>query len=296
MDKQKDAVMPFTIAGSQVDTFHSQTNGDYQIMIYQPNQTTPKGGWPVIYLLDGKSFFSSAVAITQNQSCPKCLLQEGIIVAIDYPQTSRRELDYLPKPDEFVPEVLPNGKMNIPAQYGGADAFLAFIRDELKPNIEQRFTVNKDKQTLFGHSYGGLFALHTLFSAPEMFNNYIIVSPSIWFSDRYILKESQQFIDNKAGLSHLTQPIHLIMSVGGLEQSLKGHEVFTSEQEKAQRLQHFQNRRVIDNARDLVTSLQQAELPNFFSQFTIYEGQIHQTTPLIALQDGLQIIFKKRLN
>ena len=39
---------------------------------------------------------------------------------------------------------------------------------------------------LVGHSYGGLFGAWNLISAPGLFQRYIIVSPSLWYADRWI--------------------------------------------------------------------------------------------------------------
>src|SRR3546814_19712655 len=70
-----------------------------------------------------------------------------------------------------------------PPPSGGADDFLAFIEHELKPLIAQRYPVDARRQILFGHSYGGLFTLYTLFtkqigraSCRERVRKYVLIS------------------------------------------------------------------------------------------------------------------------
>ena len=64
---------------------------------------------------------------------------------------------------------------------GGGAAFEAFILDELKPLIESRYPVDRDRSVLIGHSLGGLFATTVLANHPEAFGGYLILSPSLQF-------------------------------------------------------------------------------------------------------------------
>jgi predicted alpha/beta superfamily hydrolase len=67
---------------------------------------------------------------------------------------------------------------------GGNDAFLSFIIDELKPAIAKATQVDPGRQALFGHSLGGLFVLHALFSRSDAFDTFIAGSPSIWWGKK----------------------------------------------------------------------------------------------------------------
>ncbi|WP_392553196.1 alpha/beta hydrolase-fold protein [Orbus wheelerorum] len=265
---------------STVEIYHSNHLGDYKITIYKPAQKMPVNGWPIIYLLDGDSVFTQAVSTVKRQT------HQAIIVSIDYPTKSRRELDYLPNPPELTLEVLSNGKINMPQAYGGADNFLAFVQNELKPDLAQRFHINHNKQMVFGHSLGGIWVLHTLFTKPTAFNYYLASSPSIWFSGRYILQEAELFI-NKSQQDALTNPIGLSISVGEFEQSLTGKESFSSDHERQLRLQHLKNRRMVDNTKDLEMLLSKADIEKLNLNFQIYPKQTHQTVANEVLNDSI---------
>ena len=76
----------------------------------------------------------------------------------------------------------------------GADAFLQLIETRIKPAIAAKLAVDPQRQTLWGHSYGGLFVLHTLFTHPTAFQRYIAVEPSLWWGNGMILQEAQQMM------------------------------------------------------------------------------------------------------
>jgi len=51
--------------------------------------------------------------------------------------------------------------------------------------------IDLQRQTLWGHSYGGLAVLHALFTRPGAFSDYAAASPSLWWHDGVIVGEAQ---------------------------------------------------------------------------------------------------------
>lgn len=277
------------VPNTRTEIFHSTANGDYKVTIYTPNKPIPKGGWPIIYLLDGDSYFLTASDIIKSQACERCILQEGIIVAIDYLNQTRRDFDFLPKPDHFVFETLPNNQINLSGKYGGADAFYDFLTKELKPEMEKRYKINLKQQAIFGHSYGGLFNLYIFLTKPVIFNTYVVSSPSMWFSDGYMFKVlSKYLLDNQPPLIN---PVNLLISVGGSEQSLLPFNRKLPKEKQNLLLKHRQNRKMVDNSKHLFDQLKQAKIHNLNLSYKVYPQQSHKTAAIIALQDGIQINF-----
>jgi predicted alpha/beta superfamily hydrolase len=49
------------------------------------------------------------------------------------------------------------------------------------------------RQSLFGHSFGGLFALWLMFTRPDAFANWIVASPAITWEDSFLLDYLDRF-------------------------------------------------------------------------------------------------------
>ncbi|MNW48805.1 Ferri-bacillibactin esterase BesA [compost metagenome] len=191
----------------------------YQIMISKPASPPPPAGYPVIYVLDANSVFGTMVEAVRLQSRrPDTTgVVPAIIVGIGYetrePFSPHRYYDFTPMATAEYHKK-PDGTP-IPEQ-GGAAAFLQFIEEDLKPEIEQEFAIDTGKQAIFGHSLGGLFALYVLFNRPESFQCYIAGSPSIHWNWKYLEEAEEQFLTeleqkNKQGT------VKILFGVGELE-------------------------------------------------------------------------------
>ena len=173
------------------------TKHDYLIQISVPTGEAPSEGFPVLYVLDGNATLDSATNIAKSigSAANRLGLSPVAIVAIGYPKQStfdveKRALDYTPKASaEFQKQAK--------YSYGGADQFIQFIEKELKPAIQTKIKVNPQQQSLFGHSFGGLFVLHTFMTHPETFQRYIAASPSLWFDNYALLNRQADWLNNK---------------------------------------------------------------------------------------------------
>lgn len=194
-------------------------NLDYEIFIAKPLDEPAKDGYGVIYVLDGNGLYETAAEITRLLTRKPKGYQPAIVVGIGYPggeafDTLRRTYDLTMSAELANLPQRPNGEPW--PEFGGADELLAFFENELMPAIAQRFVINKQKQALFGHSFGGLFVLHALFTQSALFSHYIASSASIWWNDYALLSEYEKFkADLKSNaLSHLPKTL---MIVGGDE-------------------------------------------------------------------------------
>lgn len=217
-------------------------NREYRILVSTPHTEPPASGYPVIYLLDANSVFGTMVeAVRVQASRPeKSGVVQAVIVGIGYesdaPFPPNRHYDFtLPVPAEELPARPDGGTW---PEQGGAEAFLQFIEEELKPDIERDFKIDRCKQTIFGHSLGGLFVLHTLFTKPEAFQTYIAGSPSIHWNKRSLLEAEQQFT-SRLDQEHFN--IGLLLAAGELERTHKSR-INDNAQELAVRLSRLASR------------------------------------------------------
>ncbi|MEK4145926.1 alpha/beta hydrolase-fold protein [Robertmurraya sp. FSL W8-0741] len=173
----------------QFDYDSKFTHYQYTIEVYVPNETPPKSGFPIVYLLDGQSYFQFAKYAVKLQSAntAKTKVEPSIVVGICHDEQDMRQRRFYeftaPAEHYLFPEHAKGKKMNL-GHHGGAPLFQKFMKEELKPAIEKKFAVNKNKQTLFGHSLAGYYTIWCYLTHCHDFQTYIAISPSIWWNGK----------------------------------------------------------------------------------------------------------------
>lgn len=177
---------------------HSLRSADgqrhYRIEIAIPKTPAPAAGFPVLYMLDGNAAMDT---LTQNDldqlsASPR----SPVLVAIGYEVATRN--DVVSRAFDYTPPTGSNGQPDAQPVVrgrvgGGADIFMQLIQEQIKPLVRERVAVDRQREYLWGHSYGGLFALHILFTQPDAFARYIAGDPSAWWNDGALLSEWKAF-------------------------------------------------------------------------------------------------------
>ena len=188
---------PLVFGNSEV--FHSDIlKEDRNINIYLPEEFNPTDAtkYPVIYILDGgveEDFFHIAGIVRYNTQPWVERFPRSIVVGIE--NTNRRrdftyavpDLNFLEK-EGFKKESFP--------QYGGSEKYISFLKNELQPYIEKKYKANNNR-TVIGESLAGLMSTEILLKEPEMFNQYIIISPSMWWGGEKLLKEADSLLKSR---------------------------------------------------------------------------------------------------
>lgn len=174
---------PFVLG--QIHEITSEQLGEKRTLnIYLPEGYTPNDTlkYSVIYLLDGSADedFIHVVGLVQFNTFPWInRIPKSIVVGIV--NTDRRR-------DFTYPTTLEEDKKRNKTS-GKSEKFMAFLEKELQPYIAQHFKTN-DSKTIIGQSLGGLLATEILLKKPTLFNKYIIISPSLWWDNASLLKQS----------------------------------------------------------------------------------------------------------
>lgn len=156
--------------------------------IYLPEGYNPKDTltYPVIYVLDGSidEDFLHIVGLVHYNSFPWInRVPKSIVVGIA--NVDRRR-------DFTTPSSIDSDKKVIPTN-GGSARFIAFIEKELQPFVNAKYKTNTSK-TIIGQSLAGLLATEILFTKPQLFDKYIIVSPSLWWNNGALLNQSPSIL------------------------------------------------------------------------------------------------------
>lgn len=161
----------------------------YRIVLGIPKRKASAAGYPALYLLDGNAALASLREPWLQQ------LDAGrppLLVMIGYDTELR--FDVVSRAYDYTPAAQPGGEMRDEQgrAAGGSQAFRQLIEQRIKPLVERRFPVDRTRQGLWGHSYGGLFVLDSLFAAPASFQHYYPASPSLWWQNGLLLELEKQ--------------------------------------------------------------------------------------------------------
>ena len=278
---------PLRVAGAQQwDMRASGSQRAYRILVSVPDKPAPADGYAVLYVLDGNAMFLSAMetvrAFERRPDVPKDLAT--VVVGIGYPEGSdvqaERTLDLTP-----VAAKDPRSKRTVG---GGADAFLDFIERDLKPRIEAMAPVDKRRQAIFGHSFGGLFVLHTLVRKPEAFPVRMAASASIWYADGMIGRELEKLA---ASRKPSASPLRLLLTAGEYEQSLSP--AARAQPDARMMAQRLKERGQIDRARAAATLLGAA--PGIEARFDEIAGEDHGTVIPAAISRAVAFLLSPPL-
>jgi len=124
--------------------FHSEILSDHRTLrIFLPESYEHSGkSYPVIYVLDGEFLFEPTVATTKTRS-GRDLMPESIVVGIDNSSNDQRFGMGMPMRRS------PNGSVSF--EEGRPGEFLAFLKNELMPDIERDYRTAPHR-TLIGMS------------------------------------------------------------------------------------------------------------------------------------------------
>ncbi len=275
-----------------VDLSRADAGRPFRIFLYRPSKTPPPEGWPVLYLTDGNACFATAVdALKVQSSYPNGTnVDDGVVVAIGYPSDQpydplRRSWDLSPPPGRVYPPFFADGP---DVKTGGGELFLTFIEDHVKPWIEEQVPIDRSRQTLFGHSFGGLFTLYALFSQPSAFSRWVAASPAIFWEDAAILTQENMFTQRQAPLAHT----ELHLSAGQYEgKSLAPFHKGAADEAKRQ--ERSRETRTVEYAYEMAQRLDASNILGGGAVFEEYAGENHMSALPIALNRAVQIAFRR---
>jgi len=178
--------------------------------------------YPTVYVTDGNltgSFLSSSNNIQSLSYINPAPLPEVITVTIDfittdYQQVNSNFIELMKfRANYFTPTQVTHSNLGVVG--GKADQFIDFIQTELKPFLHSNYNVNKNNQTIIGHSDAGLFVLYVLFTAPDSFDSYIAVSPSISWDNGILFTFEKAYFESRG---EMNKQLYMALGIRGIVQ------------------------------------------------------------------------------
>jgi len=224
--------------------------------------------YPVLYLNDGQNLFEASTAFGgvewQVDETADRLIREGavppmIVVGID--NTGKNRLrEYMPH-RSLHPRILRVQGRRYPD----------FLMKEVMPFVERiyRVATGPEDTGLGGSSLGALIALYTAMARPGAFGRLLLESPSLWSSNRQLIKESR---------SVRIWPERIFLAVGSAEAGSPER-----------------SRTVVDDVRELAAIMRRAVLREKRLKLVIKDGAGHSEEAWAErFPEALQFLFGRQ--
>jgi predicted alpha/beta superfamily hydrolase len=161
-------------------------NDSYPIYVFLPENYDSNSLNQLIIALDGNTRFDEIANIISEKTQDGSM-SSSIFIAIG--NNEQRNRDY-------TPTAYAHGS-------GGAENFYLFIKDELIPELETRYSIDlSNNKTLIGHSFGGLFTQYVMAQDRNSnpFNKFIASGASYWYDSGIIFEYEQTYADTNTDL------------------------------------------------------------------------------------------------
>ncbi|MFZ2055591.1 MAG: alpha/beta hydrolase-fold protein [Candidatus Aminicenantales bacterium] len=211
--------------------------------------------YPVLYVLDAEYNFGCVAYIVRrlirNGDIPKVL-----VVGVAYNTTDddfylKRERECTPPSDVYG------------SRSGGVENCIRFFEKELIPYVDHHYRTIPRDRTIVGHSIGGFFGAYVLFKHPDLFTKYLIVSPSLWYSNDVIFQYEKEF-----ARTHKTLNAAVFLSTGKDESA-----------------------RMIRTTEKMIRTIEDGNYKGLQFNYLIPEGEHHRSVFPYAFTKGARWLF-----
>jgi predicted alpha/beta superfamily hydrolase len=180
----------------------THTGDDYEIIVRKPEGFSPDKSCHIIYVADGSIKLGNYMLGT-DKSWKATVPKTCVVVAIAHKGDwhTKRSRDFIPSDAGGYSD----------KNFGQANKFYLFLKNELIPWVNKKFPKQKDK-SFIGHSFSGLFCLYTLFQSDKLFDKHFAISPSVWANYSELIKIEANFSKKNKSLKAT-----VMLQAGGLE-------------------------------------------------------------------------------
>jgi predicted alpha/beta superfamily hydrolase len=250
---------PHVITNSELRVLPVSAHGrNYQLHVRLPGSygTDTAKRYPVLYVTDGYWDFPTIVTSYDNLAYDQ-VVPEFIVVGLGY---AGENLDY-GKLRGWELSPVRTGLLELGT--GHADKFLDSLEKEIIPFIEREYRADPAHRVLAGSSLGGLFALYTMYTKPELFEGYIAASPAVVVGNDWLLGYEEKFAQSG-------RPLKARLYVTGAENEWPGF---------LAGIKRYQQR------------LAERNYPGFVHESRIIDGERHAGTKAESYTRGMRFVF-----
>jgi predicted alpha/beta superfamily hydrolase len=263
----------YQIPNTVVHELPSKTSQrSYQVWVDLPaSYATSDKKYPVVFVTDPQYAFTLVHGIRHLLGRSGQNIEDFILVGLAHAQGedafTSRSRDYTPTNPLKNPKRDPDTYGA--SEYGGAAAYRDYVESEVFRLIATQYRADMGRKVLIGHSYGALFGAYTLLTKPQMFQSYILGSPSLWFDQRVIQTLEQQYAQDHKDLN-----ARVMLFAGGFETIRPGP-------------RYYKKTDLVKDTRQFEATLKRRHYPSLQIGSQIVEGEDHFTVYPTLVGRGL---------
>ena len=264
---------PAKLANSETFRIASEMVGDefFIKVAYPRDYASSSKKYPVLYVTDAETNFGALQYVVQRLAKDE-LIPELIVVGIAY-DTSYEDF-YRLRARDLRPSIPDDSDFDLGGRpdEGRAEKFAEFLRHELFPRIDAKYRTIEGDRAYYGHSYGGLFGVWNLMYEADLFNRYVILSPSLWWGELWW------------GRPRVSHGYHILPTRAATDGTPeKNARVFVASGELEPRIDELQA--------DWVQAIRPLLDPTVEMKDIIYENETHRTIFGRGVMDGLRHVY-----
>lgn len=179
-----------TFAQSKVEEIElasKELNQTREIMVYTPNayEHNPYTLFNVIYVFDAQNreFFDYTSSIANiSKNAGQGTIVVGIKATLIMGEFEGRNTWVYARNNDF----LPSTTQRLAGRKGNMENFYKYVKNEVIPYVESNYRVLPQRMAV-GHSLGASFLLYAMTESPDIFDNYVAISPNMEYDNNFIL-------------------------------------------------------------------------------------------------------------
>lgn len=256
------AASPYVLDNTEVLDIHApELKRDYQVFVSLPRSyPTSTRRYPVVFVTDAGYAFPLIHSIAGVVSRHSTEMDEFILVGLSY---AKGDTGMFSRRRDYTPSKMPATAFSsdMPGrapQSGEAEGYRRFIANQVFPLVAQRYRADMKRKVFAGESYGSLFGTHVLLTSPEMFEFYILGSPSLWY-DKHVMFEREKAY----AAAHKDLKANVYFGVGGLEIPRPGSKDSDDD--------------MVGDLRKFEAALKSHRYPGLRIQSRVFDGESHVT-------------------
>lgn len=247
----------------------NEAGEEYELIVTLPSNFNKDTTYKVLYYLDGW-WLSELVRGSYRLHTLTKEMEEVILVGISI--NGDEDAWNKQRNKDYTPSAYSKEKMNVSMMAGTielnkettgeAEAFIRFMKGVVFEEIESSYKIEKETRGILGHSFGGLFGYYCLVNHNELFKNYILISPSIWWN-------KSEFVSTE-NIENIKRDVDVYVVVGESESKM-----------------------LITPIRKVTNELNKLKGERNKIESKEYEGLDHHSILPIGIYEGLEIMYRE---